>query len=254
MKKLIYCTLALVFAHATSFGQDNAIAKYFSDFENRDDATTLALSGKAFGLAQEMKTDENTPSEMGMVKELASKVTGLTVVYCDKVTNANQLANTASNRVKNSFEDLLVVKNGETLLRIMINDLNGSIKEVLVVAGKGESLLVASLTGDLNLSDVGSLTKTISEAGSKWSGEMGNVDELMVYPNPAKQGVDVRIKLTKELENAPVRIYDISGHEVMASKAVGRELTIRTNGLKPGVYVVKTASGNAEMAGKFIVE
>lgn len=245
---------AMVFAHATSFGQDNTITKYFSDIEHRDDATVLALSGKAFGLAQDMETDENTSPEMNMVKELASKVTGLTVVYCDKVSDANQLANTASNRVKEKFEDLLVVKNGETLLRVMINDVDGSIKEVLLVGGKGESFVIASLTGDMSLSEVGNLTKTISETGSKWADKMGRVDEMMVYPNPAKQGTDIHIKLPKELENGPVRIYDAAGHEVMALRAKGPNLTMGTNELKPGVYVVKTAWGDAEMTGKFIIE
>ncbi|MFM7769698.1 MAG: T9SS type A sorting domain-containing protein, partial [Bacteroidota bacterium] len=78
-------------------------------------------------------------------------------------------------------------------------------------------------------------------------------NELWIYPNPANGNISIRTE--KNLNNANVFIYDISGKEVnQLNKISGNSFSLSIDKLIKGVYFVNIISGNNITTGKFIID
>jgi hypothetical protein len=67
-----------------------------------------------------------------------------------------------------------------------------------------------------------------------------NEAAVKVYPNPATEVINIETRPNF----SQVSIFTLSGQEVYNYSAPGEKLKILTNGLKPGMYVLKITSGN----------
>ncbi len=77
-------------------------------------------------------------------------------------------------------------------------------------------------------------------------------NELEIYPNPAKNVVN--IGLGKFIENVHISVCDMQGKNVYSRTYSGGNLSIQTNAFVPGVYVVKAVCENTIFTRKIIVE
>lgn len=62
-------------------------------------------------------------------------------------------------------------------------------------------------------------------------------ENISVYPNPAKESINVKCKIKNE--NAFLSIYDVLGSEVMTEKIVNENSQINISDLKDGIYFVQ---------------
>jgi hypothetical protein len=75
---------------------------------------------------------------------------------------------------------------------------------------------------------------------------LGNLFEIMVYPNPAMDFIKLRIK-NYEVENLKYHLYDINGSLLQNNKVDSNEITISMQDLRPSTYVLKVIQGNKEI-------
>jgi hypothetical protein len=79
------------------------------------------------------------------------------------------------------------------------------------------------------------------------------VDELLIYPNPAKD------QFTVEFYNPNHRYYDLTLYSIFGKKVFkkqnisGEKVEIETGALLPGVYFVRLIGENS-MTGKILIE
>ena len=75
----------------------------------------------------------------------------------------------------NGFEDLMEVKEkGKTEFKFMIREVNGKIRELLMLSGKGNNFFLMSLIGDIDLKKISRLSKSIDVDGIE------NLDKLRI--------------------------------------------------------------------------
>lgn len=95
-------------------------------------------------------------------------------------------------------------------------------------------------TRALTATEVNDIYNEIENAGVS---EQENLDEMAVYPNPANQNLNVRLKTAEAIE-----IINLSG-TVILSLAAQNNHTLDISSLASGIYFVRNASGQTE---KFI--
>jgi hypothetical protein len=252
MKTITMLAFGIFATVLQSQGQNNAISQLFDQYENREDITTISLTGKIF----EMMTKIEADTEDGKaLHEMASQIDGLRMIIDDNDLDAANTARKARETASRNFEDLVTIKEKNTMVNVMVDEANGVVSELLVVIGSDKEFILASLTGKMLLSDVGKLTSQMSQVSSNMFSET-TVEpvSLKIYPNPIKSGDQITIELSEALEGADVRIFNASGVQVGSYKAQRGVKRYDTSKIGKGTYVLKAEKGNTVATTKFIVE
>lgn len=107
----------------------------------------------------------------------------------------------------------------------------------------GNGVMTVVVTSKKNPSNADTLTFI----GTSWTTavkEINKAEKITAYPNPAKNSVFFS---TKDIDaNSIVKIYDLTGKEVMSVNLKGRmETEVDCSGLSNGMYIAKyTVNGN----------
>ncbi len=85
-------------------------------------------------------------------------------------------------------------------------------------------------------------------------GELGVANQLVVYPNPAKE--NIQVYLPNNPENFTYQIFNISGSLIQKGETSGFEPVkeISLNTLDKGIYLLQVISNNKYYLKKFVVE
>lgn len=252
MKKQILSFIVLMVTGSCAMAQNDVISSYFSEYEDREEVVTVMLSAKAFELVSQIDVEEE---ELQEYKDMAAGITGLRLIADQNTVNAAQEAAEAVKRLPSKFEELMTVKEKDTHVKMLVDEERGTVYELVMIAGKDETLAIMSLTGEMKMSELGKITAQMMQAGSSAFGEMEKLTgDIRIYPNPVTHNDEVIIKLNEDWTGKQVRIYNAAGVEVKSFIAAQGRNAVDTSDLEPGVYVVRSTDGKNEVSGKFIVQ
>ncbi|SFN43633.1 Por secretion system C-terminal sorting domain-containing protein [Chryseobacterium oleae] len=79
----------------------------------------------------------------------------------------------------------------------------------------------------------------------------GKGDQLKVYPNPAKDQINIHLTIKGE-KTSVIKIYDVSGKQILTQNAVNGENTINISRLAAGSYILSAESDSQKLSQKFI--
>ncbi len=160
MKKIFL--LALLFVFHKSFGQENAIDKYFKDFQQKNSLGIVTVSSKMFTVFLESKQGKEKEELSNVLKKLS----GLKVLSTSTSKNGDELYNSACALMPNSFETILTIKETDRNARFFTKEnAAGKIIELVMVAFQWGRFLVVSITGDINLNDILKLSQNLNLQG-----------------------------------------------------------------------------------------
>jgi hypothetical protein len=252
MKTITMLALGIFATTFQAQSQSDVVAQLFRQYESREDITTISLTGKVF----QMITKVDAETEDGKaLHEMASQIDGLRMIIDDNDLDASNTARKAHKAASGNFEDLVTIKDKNTMVNVMVDEANGIVSELLVLIGSEKEFIMASLSGRMLLSDVGKLTSQMSQVGANMISETGvEPVSLKLYPNPVRTGEQITIELSEELEGAEVRIFNASGIQVGSYKAQRGVKRYDTSKIGKGTYVLKAEKGNTIATTKFIVE
>ena len=142
--------------------QEDAISKFFSEYEGREDFTTIYITSRMFGLIAEIPESEDEEDIMNVIR----KLTGLKILTTAEYPEKNKLYKDALKMLpKEGFDELMVIKEGDEEIKFLINEKNGKIHEFLMLIGGEDNFFLMSLVGNLNLEDISRLSKTMDIEG-----------------------------------------------------------------------------------------
>ncbi len=252
MKKQTYTLIGLIMMAFSTSAQTDVISSYFSEYEGREDVTTVMLSGKAFELVGQIDVEEEDLKEY---KEMASQITGLRVIVDENDPSAMQTAKEALKRLPSNFEELITVKEKDTRFKLLIDEEGGVVRELVGIVGSENTFAIMSLVGNMKMSDVGQMTQQLAKASSSaFSGLEGMTSDIKVFPNPVNKNGELNVNFSDDLTSSQVRIFNSSGVEVKTFKAQSGMNSINVSGLEKGVYVIRADKGDKEVSGKFIIQ
>ena len=79
---------------------------------------------------------------------------------------------------------------------------------------------------------------------------------LNVYPNPAKDNVNINLQVLESNSNVTVNIVDMLGKVVMTESfnPAFENFNMNTANLNKGIYIVKVINGSSISSSKLIIE
>ncbi|MDZ7608660.1 MAG: DUF4252 domain-containing protein [Cyclobacteriaceae bacterium] len=169
--KTLFTILALGFALIAQ-AQNDAVTKLFNEYYNDENFTKISVSSKMFELFTEIKPGDTDEQE---ILDAISKLKGLKVIATDSVANSKQLYTNAVKKISGSgYEELMEVKDAQEDMKFMISEQNGIINELVMVVGGKKSFFVMSLYGEIDLTKISKLSKSMNVKGMEY---LKNLDE-----------------------------------------------------------------------------
>jgi vacuolar-type H+-ATPase subunit F/Vma7 len=153
----------------SAIAQEDAISKYFSKYVDDERFTVVYISGKMFSMINKMELDlddEEAQAVMSVVKDLK----GLRILTTE--TDGAKFYKEALATINTKgYETLLEVREGkETNVKFLVKDSDsGSMLNelLLLVGGEDEEFVLLSFIGNIDLSQVGKLSKAFDDKGDK---------------------------------------------------------------------------------------
>ena len=172
MKKIVL-TLMIVSVTSVAFSQQ-VVSKYMDKFENDETFTKVSVSSKMFSLFAEM---EGSEEDEQLFYDITSKLKGMKVVASEKVAKPKELYEGAVADIeKAGFEELMTVKDAEEDILISIIEKNGTIAELILVAGGKEKFALVSIFGEINLKEISKLASLMRVSQLKY---LENLDDAI---------------------------------------------------------------------------
>ena len=117
-------------------------------------------------------------------------------------------------------------------------------------------LILAGITGPGNLKSHVGTTFYIDALSFTGTDELYSDNKYVkLYPNPFSNSASINIDIAVKLNNASIRIFDISGKEVKTINNINKNLVILEKGeMTAGLYFYKLLNNSSEVYnGKFII-
>ncbi len=168
MKKLPLI-IALTILPLIAFSQS-----IFDKFEDLENVTAVVINKNMFKLLTKIDIDIDDPEAQEFI-EIAESLNGLKVFATENKKIAQDMSNTVSKYLKNSsLEELMRVKDEEANVKFYIKQgkdedhvsellmFVSGIKDVAINDGRKVETVLVTLTGNIDLNKIGSLTKKMN--------------------------------------------------------------------------------------------
>lgn len=163
MKRLIIVIIGILL-YSNAFSQDDVITKYFSEYERRDDFTTIIITSKMFQLIAQIPESEDEEDVMNVIR----KLNGLKILTSSEYPQRADLSKKAVKIIsEQGFEELMIIKEGEEEIKFLIHEEKGHISEFVMLIAEDDDgdFFLMTMTGNLQLEDISRLSKTLDIDG-----------------------------------------------------------------------------------------
>lgn len=249
MKKMIYTLAVLLGFGLQATAQNDAISRIFNAYENREDVTQISISGKLFEMAGKIEVDEDAEK----FKAVAAQITHFRMIVDAKDPMAVKTARAALGKIPADFEELVTIRDKQSEIHLLCEESDGIVHELIAVVGDANNFLIASIRGNMDLNDIGAVTKQLTAVGQSMTNTNLNPSPVLVFPSPATYGEEIQITLPAELEGAKISIFDTSGKELLNFIAKSKSEKLNTGRLGKGVFVLIAQKGDKEVTRKFLI-
>lgn len=164
MKKIVGVFMLILTMTGISIGQNDAIAKFYGQYESDPEFTVVYVSPKMFKMLGKVAGDEMEQDMKSFVEDLK----GLKVLSTDK--NGLALYKEAMNKIPtSSYDELVKVRDKGQNVRILSkgDDAANFVDELLIVVGEQESFTLVSFVGHLDLNKLSKLAKNLDIKGAE---------------------------------------------------------------------------------------
>lgn len=172
--KLIVVLSLLAFS-STGLRAQNIMDKLFERYNGKDGYTTVNISSEMFKLFANMEDKSSKNNEAAELINAASKLTGIKAITVShdsaNPTISNRRANDLYNEVKpligTAYTMLMEVKDNKENVLVYTRRSGKIISEVIVLVKEPNSTVFLSITGDVDLEQIGRLATKMNIHGAK---------------------------------------------------------------------------------------
>lgn len=168
--KSYFTLFVLMFMALQMFGQD-AIDKYFSTYRDDPSFTSIVISSKMFQLFSQLDTESEESKE---ALEAMSGLKGIKILSNEALSDGNKGFATMLGKLGTEYEVLMSVDEKDEKVRFYIREEGQNIRELLMLVGGSQKVFIMSISGDIDLEKLSSLSKSMNVGGMDY---LKNLDE-----------------------------------------------------------------------------
>ena len=153
--------------------QNAAVDKLFDKYSGQEGFSTVYISSYMFDMFRNMENKRQGESDEEF-NNLISKLKGIKIISQEDpgMNGVDFYAEISKELPSGQFRELMVIKEGKQTVKFLAREINGKITELLMISGgAGENALI-SITGDIDLRTISSLSRSMHIEG------LENLDEL----------------------------------------------------------------------------
>ena len=147
-----------------AMAQDNAISKYFSNYQSDTAFTKVTVTSKMFSLFTDIEGEDEAEKE---ILDAIGKLKGIKVIIGDKPKNPAELYKNATSKMAKdkAFEELMSIEDGQENVKFLVRDKGGIINELLMIVGGNDEFIIMTLFGEIDLKQIAKLSKVMKMRG-----------------------------------------------------------------------------------------
>ena len=163
MKKLFFFLFVSVAMAVHLHAQSDAITKYFDKYMNDDRFSMVYISPSMFKMLAnvELEGDDVDQDVLSIVKDLK----GLRILSYDGAGGKEFFKEANAKVDVNHYEELLVARDGDENVRIVVNSNGDIVNDMLLLVGSDDSFVMVNFSGNIDLKKVGKLGKVLNMEG-----------------------------------------------------------------------------------------
>lgn len=142
---------------AAAFAQDNAIAKFFTKYQDDETFSQVTISSKMFSLIADMDIQNAEDKE---IVDAIAKLKGLRILGKDDTRDGRTLYKEALSLLPaKDYEELMSIRDDDKDMKFFIRAGSGAgkIAELVMVMGGLDDFMVLTLFGDIDLKQIGKI-------------------------------------------------------------------------------------------------
>ncbi len=157
-------TIFLTFSLAGVSAQD-AIQRYFADYADDPDFTSVVISSKMFELFSSIDVDS---AEGKQFKDALSGIRGIRILGCESLTDGKAQFAKVNKKIGPEYEILMSIDEKDEKIRFFIREEGKVTKELLMLVGGTNKIFAMSISGDIDLKKISALSKTMNVGGMNY--------------------------------------------------------------------------------------
>jgi hypothetical protein len=162
MKKIVIGVLMMMGAFMAN-AQNDAIAKFFTKYQNDESFSQVTISGKMFSMMSNIEGDGE--DEKAMINSI-SKIKGLKILSKSEARNSRELYKEAISMIPSKdFEELMSIRDKDKDMKFFTKESGGKISELVMVMGGNEEFMVMTIFGEINLKEISKIGKSVKIDG-----------------------------------------------------------------------------------------
>lgn len=248
MKKIFLSLFALV--SMSVFAQKNAMSKYFSEYQDREDFTQVQFTGKIFEIIASL---EGGDEDMKEAQQLFENIDGISLVASENIENSDVLYKDAMKKLK-GFELLMNVKEKENDFSVMIDEHNGTIDELVMIGAGEKNFVIIDIYGKIDLNQLSEVMSYVKDQQGNLNIDSGAIDSVEMYPNPVASGESFRIRVESDMIGANCKVYNAKGSVVWNGELMSTDTECNISRLRSGVYAVEIENDGVLIRKKIVVQ
>jgi hypothetical protein len=158
MKKIVFIALSLLLTQLAT-GQGDPVDQMFDKYSGQDGVTTIFISSRMFRIMAGVELDDED------LTDLMTRLKSIRILTVnDSILNSrvNFYRELESMMSFDSYEELMVVRDGATDLKFLIKGRGDRIDELLMIGGgEKEGNVMISIRGDLSMDNISDISKGI---------------------------------------------------------------------------------------------
>lgn len=156
MKSIILSSFVILATTLASFGQEDAITKYFNKYIDDSRFSAVYISPKMFNMVSKIEIEDMEPE----VQEVIRSMKGLRILHTEE--NAMQYYQEALKTINtNEYELLLTARDNAENVRFMVKSSGDIVQELLMIVGGEKNFALLSFLGNIDLKKIGKLAKAL---------------------------------------------------------------------------------------------
>jgi hypothetical protein len=156
---------------STLCSAQDAIQRYFGEYLDSDDFTTVVISSKMFQLFAKL---DPASKDAAALNDALAGLRGIRIISAESRPDARSLFNKMQNRMGTEYEVLMGIDEKDEKVRFFIREEGDRIAELFMLVGGANRIFAMSLSGQIDLNKISSLSKNMNVGGMQY---LEKVDE-----------------------------------------------------------------------------
>ncbi len=245
-------SLSLLLVGNLLFGQ-NIIEEKFQHLYDNEKATVVHVTGKLFSYANHFKDTQD--EDLNKIAEFASTIDAFTLVAMKEWPNSTNEYKNGMDYIHQDLEELVRVRSEEGNFSLYIDETNDVVNELVGIGTDNENFVVFSLTGEMDLEQIGKMASQINLDGfdELETIESYDISSVKVFPNPVQGSERISIEIPSEMDNAKATLFNEDGKQVATRTVRSGKQSLDFGNLSSGVYFIDLEKDGVNVKKRIIV-